>query len=185
MRAPACSRVHGLTLVEVVVTLAVLGLLLRLGVPSLSGLGHAVTLRLLADDLHADLQLARSVALQRNGRAVVCKAAGAACVTDGRWDQGWVVFHDADGDGRLGPGEEVVGRRSALPAGWRLTGNAPVASYVAYGPVGTTRLANGGFQAGTLTVCRASADGPVEARQVVVNAAGRPRLQALQLPACP
>lgn len=175
----------GFTLLELVIALAVLGLMLRAALPSLAGVAEALTLRSLADDLVADLQLARSAALQRNGRAVLCKAPGPDCLVGVAWEQGWMVFHDANGNGQADPGEEVLARRQALPAGWRVSGNGPVASYVAYGAMGTARLRNGGFQAGTLTVCRAGAPAPVAARQVVVNAVGRPRVQAVQLPACP
>ena len=58
----------------------------------------------------------------------------------------------------------------------RLSGNQNVSRYVSFTPTGATRLIGGGFQAGTLTVCRESAEAG-EARQIILNAVGRPRVQ--------
>ena len=64
-----------------------------------------------------------------------------------------------------------------------LRGNQSVASYVSYTALGATRLKGGGFQAGTLTVCRRSGV-PTPARQVILNALGRPRVQRATVASC-
>ena len=69
-------------------------------------------------------------------------------------------------------------------AALRISGNASLASYVAYVANGSTRLTNGGFQAGTLTVCQASGRS-TPARQIVINATGRPRVQKSVVDSCP
>jgi molybdopterin biosynthesis enzyme MoaB len=50
--------------------------------------------------------------------------------------------------------------------------------------MGNTTYTSGTFQAGTLIVCAKSADG-VEARQLVLNMAGRPRTVKTKLERCP
>ena len=77
---------------------------------------------------------------------------------------------------RVDAGEELISRRGALPVGLRLSGNQNVARYISFAAIGFTKLTNGGFQAGTLTLCQAS-ERPTAARQVVLNALGRPRVQ--------
>ena len=137
-----------------------------------------------ANDLLADLYLTRAEALKRRRRVVICKSAdGLACTDAGGWHQGWIVFVDSDADGWRQPSEPVLQRRLALDAPLRLEGNGTVSRYVAYAPDGATRLVGGGFQAGTLTVCRGGEAG-APARQIVISAGGRPRVQKLVLPAC-
>lgn len=175
---------RGYTLTEALVTLAVLSVLLGVAASSMGDLFHGLRLQALSGDVFQQLLLARSEAIKRNGRVVLCKSAdGEACTQEGRWDQGWLLFHDANRSGAREENELVLERLQPLPAGWRLTANRPLASYVSYGPLGGAKLVPGGFQAGTFTLCRLSADRQ-EARQIVINAGGRPRVQKVWLDAC-
>ncbi|MEJ8835733.1 GspH/FimT family pseudopilin [Ramlibacter sp. AN1133] len=175
---------RGFTLVEVLVTVSVLGVLLAVGVPSFAELLDDLRLQTVSNDVLQQLMLARSEAIKRNARVVVCKSAdGEACAETGGWEQGWIVFHDANNSGTREPGEPVIQGLRGLPPGWRLVGNGPVTHYVSYGPVGVTRLVSGAFQAGSFTVCRASVDA-VQARRIIINAAGRPRVQKVRLDSC-
>jgi type IV fimbrial biogenesis protein FimT len=175
---------RGFTLTEALVTLAILSVLLGVAVPSIAGLFHGLRLQALSADLFQHLLLARSEAIKRNGRVVLCKTAdGQACTQEGGWDQGWLLFHDANRSGTREENEPVLERLPPLPAGWRLTANRPLASYVSYGPLGGAKLVPGGFQAGTFTLCRASLE-QLEGRQIVLNAGGRPRVQKVWLPSC-
>lgn len=132
----------------------------------------------------SSLHLARGAAIKRNSRVTVCKSAnGVNCTSTDGWHQGWIIFHDANDDGIRNAGEPVIQQVQALPVRSRLTGNASVANYVSFTPAGGTRLVSGAFQAGTLTLCHASQT-PREARQVVINSAGRPRLQRVTVNSC-
>jgi type IV fimbrial biogenesis protein FimT len=174
----------GFTLVEVMAVLAVVAIVASAAMPSLQALLASVRVSSAANDLLGDLLLTRSEAIQRHGRVVACKSSdGAFCTGAGGWQQGWIVFVDANGDGERGATELLLQRQGALAAGVRLTGNASLARYVAYVGNGSTRLAGGGFQAGTLTVCRESA-GPTVARQIIINASGRPRVQKTAVDSC-
>jgi len=93
------------------------------------------------------------------------------------------LFHDANGDGAHDMEEVVIERGNPLPAGLRLTGNSSIARYMSFVANGATRLASGGFQAGTIVVCNVSATGG-EARQIVLNAFGRPRVERVAVAAC-
>jgi type IV fimbrial biogenesis protein FimT len=175
----------GVTVTELLVGLAVVAALLAVGAPGLADSVEATRLRAATGDLLADLQLARAEALKRNRRVTLCKSLdGQQCSPQGGWEQGWIVFHDENGDRLRDEDEELLARRAALPWQLRLLGNQPVAAYISYTPIGASRLAGGGFQAGTLTVCRRSG-GPTAAHQVILNAIGRPRVQKLTVPNCP
>jgi type IV fimbrial biogenesis protein FimT len=174
----------GFSLVEVLAVLTVMALLLSVGVPSLVSALNSVKLTSATNSFLAHLHFARSESIKRNGRVVMCKSSdGHSCNPAGGWEQGWIIVHDANNNGLADPDEEILLRQEALPAALRLSGNQSVARYVSFAPTGATKLAGGGFQAGTLTLCRESADGG-DARQIVLNAVGRPRVQKVSVSTC-
>ena len=176
--------VHGFTLVETMSVLAVTAVLVSVAVPSMEDLIDSSRVTTAASELLGDLLLTRSEAIKRRTRVVICKSAdGQSCTAAGGWQQGWIVFEDADADGLRGAAEKLVRMQPPLAGNLRLTGTAPVARYVSYAPNGATKTVAGGFQAGTLTVCAAS-PGPAGARQIILNATGRPRTQKVELRSC-
>ena len=94
------------------------------------------------------------------------------------------MFHDSNNNASLDEGEVILLREAALPEPIRLSGNSSVARYLSYTPTGTTKLTSGAFQSGTFTVCTQSAT-TVEARQIIVNIAGRPRIARATVSNCP
>ena len=175
----------GFTLIELLVVLALLAILQSLAAPSLLAMASSMQLTSSVNSLFSSLYLARSEAIKRNSRAVVCKSAsGDACVTTGGWEQGWIVFHDANNNAALDVGETVLWRQQALPQSILFKGNVPVASYVSYTAMGRTQYISGAFQAGTLTVCQQS-DVVCDARQIVISSSGRPRTVRTTVDSCP
>jgi type IV fimbrial biogenesis protein FimT len=174
----------GFTLLESVVTLAILGTVLGYAVSSIGDVIHELRLTAVSNDVYQQLVLARSEAIKRNGRVVLCKSAnGTACTVAGGWEQGWILFQDLNNSATREPEEPVLQRLQPLPRDFRLSANLPLVTYVSYTSFGGAKMASGAFQAGTFTVCRKSAD-TVEARKVVVNAGGRPRVQKVWLDQC-
>ena len=179
------ARARGFTLVELLFTVCIAAVLIGIAAPPLAAAADGMRLSAAANTFLAQLHLARSEAIKRNGPVAICKSAdGESCSSSGGWEQGWIVFHDVNNDGLRQAGERRIERFAALPAGLRLVGNFSVAEYVSFAPNGATRMISGAFQAGTLTVCRASTEA-AEARQIVINAIGRPRVQKVRLANCP
>lgn len=174
----------GFTLVELLMVLAVTAILVTFAVPSFSAIMGSSKLTAASNALLSSMYLARSEAIKRNGRVVLCKTAdGVSCATAGGWEQGWIVFHDANSNGERDSGELLIQRTQPLADRVKVTGNSPVARYVAFIATGSTKLTGGGFQAGTVTVCNQSAS-PVEARQIILSAVGRPRIQKVSSTDC-
>jgi type IV fimbrial biogenesis protein FimT len=172
-------------MLELVVVMAVAGILLAIGIPAVSSLVHAVRLSSFTNELVISLHLTRSEAIKRQSRAVMCKStSGASCAASGGWQQGWLVFHDANNNAALDAGETVILSRQALPSGFSMTGNTHVASYISYAPTGGARLLSGALQVGTLTLCNES-ESSDQARQVVISSTGRPRIAKVVLASCP
>lgn len=175
---------RGVTLIESVVTLGIVAGALHVALPAFSDLLQNTTLAAASQDLLIDLHLARVEALKRNRRVALCKSPdGLQCTKAGGWEQGWLVFHDENNNGRLDAGEELIARHEALAGALRLRGNQPVANYISYTPLGASKFTGGGFQAGTLTLCRVS-PGATPSREVILNAIGRPRVQKATVPSC-
>jgi type IV fimbrial biogenesis protein FimT len=179
------SGAHGFTLIEVMIALAVLAILVSIAVPAYSTMLVNHRLAAQANGLLTALHLARSEAIKRNGRVVVCRAvAGAdACGASGGWQGGWIVFADANNNAALDADETLIRREPPLLGGYTLAGNGPVAAYASYTPMGLAKLTSGAFQAGTWTLCPPVADSG-EARQIVLSITGRPRVKKASAAVC-
>lgn len=179
------GRSRGFSLIEVLVTLLVLSVLGSLSVVAFRSVGNSMKLTAATNSFITNLNLARSEAIKRNQRTVLCKSQdGVSCNSSGGWHQGWIVFRDSNNNGEREPGESVVWRVEDLPAEVRVNGNLAVSRYVSYSPTGDTRLLSGAFQAGTVTVCNESL-ARTDARQIVLNAVGRVRVQRTTVDSCP
>jgi type IV fimbrial biogenesis protein FimT len=178
------KNASGFTLVELVVVCAILAVLLSSAAPSFAHFLSSYRLKSQADAFFTSALLTRSEAAKRNARAVMCKSGtGTSCTKSGGWDQGWIVFHDANNNAELDQGESVVWRQQSLDARIKITGNGPVGQYVSYTSLGTTNLVSGAFQAGTLTFCQASPTA-TEAWQIVISKTGRPRSVKITVTQC-
>ncbi len=168
--------VSGMTLTEVLVGIFLLAAGMTMAVPAFSGLMERVRLKSGTDALMTGLHLTRLEAIRRNGRVVLCKSAsGHMCARGQGWEQGWIVFHDVNGNSAIDPDEDVLYREPPMDPGLKVVGNLPVSNYIAYNGLGRTSLTSGAFQAGTITVCH-PAMRTGDAYQIIINSYGRPRM---------
>lgn len=178
-------RQSGATLLELMVVLAVSAILLGIGVPSFASLSASSRLANATNEVVASLHLARSEAIKRNSRVVMCtSASGTTCAAGGGWHQGWLMFPDANNNAVRDEGEAIILARQAFPVGLNLEGNRWISNYISYTPSGATRTVSGVLQVGTFTLCNES-DASGTARTIVINASGRPRVAKTTPPECP
>lgn len=178
------SGQDGVSLLEVLVVLALVVAVQAVAAPAMSKWSDSYRLTSSANTLLSALQLARSEAIARNARVVVCRSqTGDQCANAGGWHDGWIVFHDANNNARRDPGEELMMREHASAPQLRLTANNTVANYVSYTGTGAAQHTSGAFQAGTFTVCVQSASAS-EARQLVLSNTGRVRTARLTVDRC-
>ena len=137
------ARAAGFTLLEALVVMALLGVMVSLAAPAMSALRLQHRLQAEAEGLWSSLVLARSEALRRQQRVTVCaRAQGLAstCDASGLWQQGWLVFADANGNAQLDPGEALLEARDAVPDPLRLTVSSTVKAYLPTAPRGAVPL---------------------------------------------
>lgn len=176
LRRSAQPAAAGFSLIELLLVSAIAAALAAVAVPSFAGFLATQRSSSTVSRFVASLNLARSEAIKRNARAVLCKSAdGSTCMSDGAWDQGWMVFHDANNNAQRDPGEDLVLQSSALAAGYRLSGNFHVSRYVSYSANGSAKLLSGAFQAGTFTLCPPGGSG-VTPQKIILSGTGRPRV---------
>src|SRR5882757_9483175 len=91
---------RGVTLLELIVTVAIIAILITMAVPSLAEMRqNSARTAAVNDFLHA-LYLARSEAIKRARIVSICKSTnGIDCANPARnWSQGWLVFANIDQD---------------------------------------------------------------------------------------
>ena len=100
---------RGLTLIELMMGVAVAGVLLALAGPSFQQALGKNRLASTASELTGAVQLARAEAIRNNRRVVLCRSVnGNDCDgTASAWP-GWIIFVDLDGDGVRENNEPVV-----------------------------------------------------------------------------
>ncbi len=161
---------RGMTLIEVLVTVSVLAILLAVGVPAFNQFVVSNRLSAYSSDMLSTLTLARSEAIKRNSRVVLCKSAdGESCAGAGSWNQGWIVFADPNNNANRDAGEPTVYKVAALQSGYAFDGVNGFVSSVSYDAQG------GATQAGTVTLCPPAPAASGQGREIVVSASGRPR----------
>lgn len=175
---------RGLSLVEMLVVVALASILASVGVPMLRDVMRSYELASTASTLLSHMHLARTEAIRRSTRVILCKSAdGRTCASGGGWEQGWIVFRDANANARREPGESIVQYGPPVAPGLRILGNGTVGNYISIQETGETRLAGGGFQAGTLSLCHVSAR-KTQARQIVISSVGRARMAKTTVAQC-
>jgi type IV fimbrial biogenesis protein FimT len=107
----------GFTLVELMVTIALLAILLSLGIPAFTELLAGWQRDRATKAITAHLQLARTEAIKSTQRVVVCNSSDAStCSTskDKEWKSGWIVFQDLNGNNQRDRAEAVLTSAPAL-----------------------------------------------------------------------
>lgn len=115
---------RGFTLIELLVTFGILAILVRLAVPSFTTMIRTNNMTGVVNGFIADMRYARSEAIRRGGKVVMCRSNlpettqgcdGTNGATTG-WATGWIIFHDLDGDGAQDAGETILRVQAPLSA---------------------------------------------------------------------
>lgn len=179
----------GFTIVELMITLFIVGILLAVGVPSLKTFLQSNQLIAASNELVSALHIARSEAIKLNSRVSICESSnGATCTNSGSWENGWIVFVDANGD-LNNTGEPCAAANTDCLlrihdafTDKQLTvegidgSDGDITSFT-FTSRGMPKTLNGTSESGTFSLCSLDDDGnTINARAVVLSLSGRVRV---------
>ena len=159
----------GFTLVELLAVLAIAAILTAIALPSFQDISERNRVVADVNKLVRALYLARSEAIKRKVRAVLCSSSNPEAglpTCSGSWTQGWILFADTDNDQTFDNNEPLITVHNGLQTGNTLKWNN--GNNIRYLPSGT--ISNLG---GTFTIC--SQDNK-HARGIIISSSGRVRL---------
>lgn len=172
-------RQAGLTMIELLITLAVLAIVLAIGIPSFEGLLASTRVTNATNELLSAFAQTRSEAIRRGQRVTMCISAnGIQCTNAGNWEQGWIIFSDATRAGNVAnvdAGEVIIQNNRVSLAGITIQGAAALPRYISFSSDGQSRTLAGAIQAGNIEVCSTSTalSDNNRARRLLINGSGQ------------
>ena len=161
----------GLTLVELIITLAVVSILIVSTIPGFQSFIESNRIRASVNVFVTHLQLARSEAVKRNRFVVLCPSSdGVSCISDyTQWAKGYIVFVDDDRNKRRESSEKLINYYQGEANRVEIYSSSNYRRIVAYYPSGMAWGLNT-----TIRFCARFAD--TNNRAVIISNTGRPRL---------
>lgn len=158
----------GFTLIELVITMAIAGILLSIAVPGMRGMIVNNRVSGYTNDFITSLYLTRSEAVKRGTRVSMCSSSnGTSCTGANDWQVGWVIYEDDNGNGEFAAAD-VIQVHEALSASVSLTGTGQTSTYVSFIENGSAQTEEGSTQSGAMTL---SLDG--NSRTINITKVGR------------
>lgn len=127
------NRQQGLTLMELMITLAIISILITVVAPSVAELLTRNRITAQVNEISGVIQLGRHTAIDEQSVTIVCPTANFSdCSND--WGLAKMVFVDLDLSGTRADDEEILAGTSVSPAGLNLSGPA---APILFNPDGT------------------------------------------------
>lgn len=162
------KRQHAFTLVELMVTLAVLGISLMIAVPSFLSFSRTNRAASETNALVGALNFARNEATTLRNTVSVCASSdGQTCSGGIGWTRGWIVFVNSDNDSpaQVGVGETILRVYGATSPGNTISTSAALVDFITYNSSGFSSAQ------GEFVLCDDS--GAQSARKLTISRTGR------------
>lgn len=161
---------RGLTLIELITTVAVLGISLAVVVPSWTSFAQRNQVAATANLLLTHLRFARSSAVYRHEFVSLCPSSdGSSCSGNPfGWHEGYLIFSDDNGNRTREAGEPLMRAQDGAPSGLKLfsTAGRPAIRFSSDGAAWSTNT--------TFSIC--AGDDPSANRAVILFGTGRARV---------
>ena len=162
----------GFTLLELLITVALISILAAFAIPSMRSFSQNDRLTTNINTMIGHLAYARSEAVKRHAQVSICISNDTVGCTGGNWEDGWIVYVDADANGTFDAAtlnEDILRVNQVLDHNNTLTGTGAYGTQVTYDNRGFV-TATGGF---LLCDARTGAFG----KTITTSNTGRVRLQ--------
>ncbi|MBL8264077.1 MAG: GspH/FimT family pseudopilin [Xanthomonadaceae bacterium] len=173
-RPPRSSR--GFSLIEMLVTLAVLAIVIGLASPLFTTMTNRNRLTGAANETVAAFQIARSEAIRRNVRTVICESVDSVTCRNGSPWRGWIVFTDFNRNNLPDAGEIMRTGTFEQPLVVLTSSNIPN-NRVVFRADGLAYNDNALLEA-NMRVCLAANQPDANARDIAITIGGRVSVKA-------
>ena len=147
------TRIRGLTLIELLITVVILALLLTVVMPNVRDTISRNRITATGNDILTAIHLARNEAVARGVNVSICPTgiSDFTC-TSGGWNEGWLVWADLNGDLDVDAGEERIrSTTEAHHAETAIAASGNLDNGLVFGPDGTARNLGGGTETLAIT----------------------------------
>ena len=165
----------GVTLLELVITLAIAAIIMAFASPSFKNLIATNRIVSVTNAFTGGLHLARSEAVKRGTTVTICKSdditdSSPSCNTNTSASyKGWVIFVDDNNNGNLNSGEDAL-RVGEPPSSAVISGDTNFANYIKFQSDGQSQGASSND--GKITICI-----PPNERNIIINIIGRIKIE--------
>jgi len=174
----ALNKRRGITLVELMVTIAIAAILMAVAAPAMTSFLLQGRISAHVNDLVGAINLARSEAVKRGGGVTICRSsdqASCSTATTG-WEVGWIVFADPNLNATVDAGETIIHVFPALPNGSTAVANSGMTTGITFAGNGRPGAT---FSGALMTICPSTTSVGTSTsycRYICINAQGRPRV---------
>ncbi len=166
------KRIQGFTIIELMLVIAVAGILLSVAVPAMQMFSNNARQTSAINDFISSMHLARNTAVTTNSRVTFCASANGFSCGGASFENGWIVFRDSNSN------QAVDGTERVAAAGTGVEGltfsSSQYGSFLMYRPNGRVMNAAVGVNTGEFIVC--DSRGADHAKVVIIDLSGRPRV---------